>query len=76
MEKAIEFLKAEFADGEFTELMSYLNRSIKPELETAMIKYALFHVRRALESANNHVKCDCPIEIGTILASYGIENIK
>ena len=50
---AEEFIRSKFSEGEFDEIMEFLNTSIEPSIKVAMIEFAKFHVKEALNAAHN-----------------------
>lgn len=51
-------IREEFSEGEFDELMGYMNNSIEPSIVSAMRKFAKIHVKAALERVNDKVQLE------------------
>jgi len=45
-------IRKQFCEGEFDEIMGYLNNSIEPDITQAMIEFAKMHVEAALKEAS------------------------
>ncbi len=48
-------IRSQFCEGEFDEIMGYLNNSIEPSIKQAMIEFAKMHVEAALKEASEKV---------------------
>ncbi len=54
MPTSSEIIRKQFCEGEFDEIMGYLNNSIEPSITQAMIEFAKLHVEQALKAASEN----------------------
>lgn len=55
---AKKLIRAQFCDGEFDEMMEYLNTSVESSIVDAMLEFARLHVEKALNEASKKSKID------------------
>ena len=76
-------IRSQFCEGEFDEIMDYLNNSIEPSIKSAMIEFARLQVEKALEARDRLYQTYFAEEINWtednikfIKDSYPLTNIK